>query len=102
VVKQLQIYYDNYATEITKEESDKIEKELKEVEGFIDDVEAKEKEILDDRLGKIVREDKHLNEVAEAFVTLIKEKGYKIMEAVEIPEEGGGFRKLKVLNIRIF
>jgi hypothetical protein len=89
IVQQVKLYYDKVASEITKAESEKIEtKELKDVPGFID-VEKKEKEI-DERLGKIVREDKHLNEVAQAFVTLIKERGYKIMEAVEIPKEGGG------------
>jgi hypothetical protein len=83
IVEQLKLYYDKVAAEITKEESKKIEEELEDVEGFID-VQAKEKEILDDRLGKIVREDEHLTEVAEALVKLIEEKGYKITE-LEIP-----------------
>jgi hypothetical protein len=87
IVQQLKLYYDKVATEITKVESEKIEKELEDVDGFID-VEKKEKEILDDRLGKIVREDKHLTEVAEAFVMLVEQRGYKITE-VEIPPKEG-------------
>jgi hypothetical protein len=89
IVKQLQLYYDNYAREITKQESEKIEKELKGVEGFID-VEEKEKEILDDRLGKIVKEDKHLTEVAEDIVKLLKERGYNEITEMEIPKDGKG------------
>jgi 5S rRNA maturation endonuclease (ribonuclease M5) len=84
IVKQLQMYYDKRADEITKEESKKIEGELKDVEGFID-VEQKEKEILDDRLGKIVLEDKLFKDIAEEFVALDREKGYRISE-IEIPK----------------
>jgi hypothetical protein len=78
------MYYDKRADEITKEESKKIEGELKDVEGFID-VEQKEKEILDDRLGKIVLEDKLFKDIAEEFVALDREKGYRISE-IEIPK----------------
>ena len=93
IIHQLSIHYDNYAHEITKEESKNIEEnELKDVDGFID-VEEKENEI-QDRLGKIVKEDKHLTEVAEALVALDKEKGYKITEeADEIQQQKDGVSK---------
>ena len=79
IVQQIKLYYDQRASEITEQESKKISEELKDVEGFID-VEQKEKEILDDRLGKIVLEDQLLKDIAEAFVRLDREKGYKIGE----------------------
>jgi hypothetical protein len=83
IVTQLRLYYDNVVHEITEPESKKIEEELKDVPGFID-VKEKEKEILNERLGKIVTDNPHLKDVAEAFVALDKEKGYKISE-IEIP-----------------
>jgi hypothetical protein len=83
IVQQLKLYYYKRVHEITELESKKIAKELKDVEGFID-VEQKEKEILNDRLGKIVREDQHLLDVAKAFAMLADEKGYEINE-IEIP-----------------
>lgn len=86
IVQQLKLYYDKKASEITKPESEKIKKQLRVVRGFID-VEKKEKEISDDRLGKIVREDKHLEEVAEAFVSLDREKGYKITDIEIVVKE---------------
>jgi hypothetical protein len=112
IVEQLKLYYDKVAAGITKEESKKIEEELEDVHGFID-VEKKEREILDDRLGKIVREDEHLTEVAEAIIKLIEEKGYKITEleihhpsppspveeAPAAEEKEGGSQILKVLKL---
>jgi len=96
IIEKLRLYFDKVTDKITKEESEKIEEELEDVEGFID-VEKMEKEILDDRLGKIVKEDKHLTEVAEALVKLVEEKGWnKILEVeAEITpppsaEENGG------------
>jgi hypothetical protein len=84
IIQQLKLFYDKRAREITEQESKKIADELKDVEGFID-VEQKEKEILDDRLGKIVLEDQLLKDVAAAFVELDKEKDFKIGE-IEIPK----------------
>jgi hypothetical protein len=89
IIKQLKMYYDDYAREITKAESEKIEEELEDVEGFID-VKEKEKEILDNRLGKIVKEDKHLTEVAQDIVRLVQEKGYNKITEIEIPKDGEG------------
>jgi len=104
IVQQLRLYYDKRAREITEPESKKIEEELKDVDGFID-VEQKEKEILDYRLGKIVLEDQLLKDIAEAFVALDRKKGYKISEieisktktitasVAEEEEEGEGSEK---------
>jgi 5S rRNA maturation endonuclease (ribonuclease M5) len=83
IIQRLKLYYHKIAHEITEPERKKIEEELKEVDGFID-VEQKEKEILDDRLGKIVTEHQLLKDVAETFVALDREKGYRISE-IEIP-----------------
>jgi hypothetical protein len=66
-------------------ESKKIEEELKRVEGFID-VEKKEKEILDERLGKIVQADQTLNDIAASIEVVDREKGYGISD-IEIPKE---------------
>jgi hypothetical protein len=79
IVQQLKLYYDKRVRDITEQESKKIAEELKDFDGFID-VEQKEKEILDERLGKIVLEDQLLKDVAAAFVALDREKGYKINE----------------------
>jgi len=84
IVKQLQLYYDKRAREITEQESKKIEEELKDVEGFIN-VKEKEKEILDDRLGKIVLEDKPMKDIADALIALDSENDYKIQD-IEIPK----------------
>jgi hypothetical protein len=59
---------------IVNAETIKIDKELTNVKGFIK-VKDKQKEI-DDRLGKIVSEDKHLKEIADSLEELMTSKGY--------------------------
>jgi hypothetical protein len=69
-------YIYKHAESITEKESEKIEEELKDVEGFID-VPEKEKAI-DKRLGDIIEGDQHLKDIAAALVNLAREKGYDL------------------------
>lgn len=85
IVRQLQLFVEAYAKNIAEPESQKIEKELKKVQGFIE-VEKKEEEILDDRLGKILQDDKTLSEVAEHIESFDQEQGFGIAD-IELPEE---------------
>jgi hypothetical protein len=71
-IKTLNEYIDNRAHEITSDESEKIESELEEVEGFIE-VKEKRKEI-DKRCGEIIEKDSTLNEIAAKVASSIEEK----------------------------
>ena len=85
IIKQAQLFVESHSKNITEDESKKIEKQLKQVKGFIE-VKKKEKEILDDRLGKILDEDETLSDLAESVEAIDKEYGFGIAD-IEIPEE---------------
>ncbi len=67
-------YVDNYVVGITNDERIKIRKELSYVNGFLN-VKDKQRET-EARLGKIVSEDKHLKEIANALEVFMNEKGF--------------------------
>jgi hypothetical protein len=73
-IRNFKQYLSNHTDSLVKKESEKIESELKEIEGFIE-VEEKEKEI-DKRLGDIIEADEHLKNIASAIEDLASKKGY--------------------------
>ena len=72
-IKNIKDIINKYRESITAEEWENIESALAEVEGFIDDVEAKRTEIENERLGKLVEND-----------VLLKELGTKLSEVKPI------------------
>lgn len=68
-------YIEDHVNSIISKESETIESELKEIEGFIE-VEEK-KEDIEDRLGKIIDENQHLKDIASKIEELTKKEGYK-------------------------
>jgi hypothetical protein len=83
IVRKLDLFVEAHAKNITEPQSKKIEKELEKVEGFIE-VEKKEKEILDERLGKILEQDQTLNDIADCIEDFDEEQGWGISD-VELP-----------------
>jgi hypothetical protein len=75
-IRNFNQYLSNHANSLIKKESEKIESELKNIEGFIE-VEEKKKEI-DKRLGDIVESDEHLKNIASAIEDLASQKGYDL------------------------
>jgi hypothetical protein len=73
-IRRLGNHIDSHVLNITRDERVKISEELTDVKGFIK-VKDKEKEI-DERLGKIVSEDEHLNEIADSLEEFMRSKGY--------------------------
>jgi hypothetical protein len=69
-------YIHNHVNSLIAKESEKIDSELKEVEGFID-VEEKRQEI-DKRLGKQIENDGHLMDIASKIEEMVKKEGYDI------------------------
>jgi hypothetical protein len=73
-IRKFNQYIDSHVMGITNDESIKIGKELTDVNGFLN-VKDKQREI-GSRLGKIVSEDKHLKEIANALDAFMREKGF--------------------------
>jgi hypothetical protein len=71
-------YISKHVDSLLKEESEKIESENKDVEGFID-VPEKEKEI-DKRLGDIIEADQHFKDIAAAIEGLARQQGYDLIQ----------------------
>jgi hypothetical protein len=85
IVKKLNLLIESHANNITEEESQKIAKELEKVKGFIE-VEKKEKEILDDRLGKILQQDEIMNDIADSIEQADQDNDFGLSN-IEIPPE---------------
>jgi hypothetical protein len=73
-IRKFNQYVDSYVIGITNDERIKIRKELTDVSGFLN-VKNKQREI-EARLGKIVSEDEHLKEIADALDVFMREKGF--------------------------
>lgn len=89
IINELQDVIANYIKLILKDEASKVEKELKEVEGFIEDVEEKRKEI-DKRYQAIVDKDETLKQIEEKLATEIQpliDRLKKLTEDKEKEEE---------------
>jgi hypothetical protein len=67
-------YIDNHIVNITNDERIKIREELTDVNGFLN-VENKQREI-ESRLGKVISDDEHLKEIANALDVFMSERGF--------------------------
>jgi hypothetical protein len=86
-IRNLVRYMHNYVDSLTSNECEKIEAELKDVEGFIE-VEKKKEEI-DKRLGYIVEADPHLKNMGQKLEELITKEGYDISQVQEPDDKEG-------------
>jgi hypothetical protein len=86
-IKNLVRYMDNHIDSLISKEREKIEAELKDVEGFVE-VEKKKKEI-EKRLGDIVEADPDLKKMGQKLEELITKEGYDISQVQE-PEDKEG------------
>jgi uncharacterized protein with HEPN domain len=80
-IKNLVRYMDNHIDSLISKEREKIEAELKDVEGFIE-VE-KRKEEIDKRLGDVVEADPRLRKMGLELEELMRKEGYDISEVQE-------------------
>ena len=73
-IRKFNQYIDNYVVDIINDEGIKIKKELTDVIGFLN-VKEKQREI-EARLGRIVSEDEHLKEIANALDVFMRKMGF--------------------------
>ena len=86
-IRNLDQYMDNHVDSLIAREREKIEAELKDVEGFIE-VEKKKEEI-EKRLGDIVEADPYLKKIGLKLEELMTKEGYDINQVQESDSKGG-------------
>ena len=85
-IKNFNQYIHSHVDSLIAKESEKIESELKDVEGFID-VKEKRQDI-DKRLGKLIENDKHLTGMASKIEEMVKKAGYDISKSKAKKDDG--------------
>jgi hypothetical protein len=86
-IRNLVRYMDIHVDSLISKEREKIEAELKDVEGFVE-VEKKKKEI-EKRLGDIVEADPDLKKMGQKLEELITKEGYDISQVQEPDDKEG-------------
>jgi|SRR5215216_3600370 len=85
-IKNFNQYIHNHVDSLIAKESEKIESELKEVEGFID-VKEKRQEI-DKQLAKQIENNEHLTGIASMIEEMAKKAGYDINKSKAMKDDG--------------
>src|ERR687898_2691099 len=85
-IRNFNQYIHNHVDSLIAKESEKIESELKEVEGFID-VKEKRQEI-DKQLAKQIENNEHLTGIASMVEEMAKKAGYDISKSKAMKDDG--------------
>jgi hypothetical protein len=85
--RNLDQYIYNHVDSLISREREKIEAELRDVEGFLEV--KKKKEEIEKRLGDIVEADPHLKKIGLKLEELIAKEGYNINQVQESNDKGG-------------